>query len=65
MTPWVNRVPKFELDPDLPLQAVLVHTAGEIYRWTFLFTALVFAVLTICGLKKSQIKMENYYFQPK
>ena len=30
MTPWVNRVPKFELDPDLPLQAVLVHTAGKL-----------------------------------
>ena len=28
MVPWVNRVPKFELDADLPLQAVLVHTAG-------------------------------------
>ena len=26
--PWVQRVPKFELDPDVPLQAVLVHTAG-------------------------------------
>ncbi len=29
MVPWVQRVPKFELDPDLPLQAVLVHTAGK------------------------------------
>lgn len=35
MIPWVDRVPKFELDPDLPLQAVLVHTAGrEIYLQT-------------------------------
>ena len=30
MVPWENRVPKFELDPDLPLQAALVHTAGEV-----------------------------------
>ena len=29
MVPWENRVPKFELDPDLPLQAALVHTAGK------------------------------------
>jgi len=29
MVPWTQRVPKFELDPDLPLQAVLVHTAGR------------------------------------
>ena len=26
--PWIQLVPKFELDPDLPLQAVLVHTSG-------------------------------------
>lgn len=26
---WDERVPKFELDPDIPLQAVLVHTAGR------------------------------------
>lgn len=25
--PWTERVPKFELDPDVPLQAALVHTA--------------------------------------
>ncbi|CAH1253163.1 DNAH9, partial [Branchiostoma lanceolatum] len=25
--PWQDRVAKFELDPDIPLQAVLVHTA--------------------------------------
>ena len=30
MMPWVNRVPKFELDPDVPLQAVLVHTPETI-----------------------------------
>ena len=30
MVPWVNRVPKFELDADLPLQAVLVHTSGKL-----------------------------------
>ena len=29
LVPWIQRVPKFELDPDLPLQAVLVHTSGE------------------------------------
>lgn len=35
MVPWVNRVPKFELDPDLPLQAALVHNAGteQIYKF--------------------------------
>jgi dynein heavy chain len=27
--PWVQKVPKFELDPDVPLQAVLVHTSGN------------------------------------
>ena len=32
--PWIQLVPKFELDPDLPLQAVLVHTSG-----TFTFTS--------------------------
>ncbi|XP_059610636.1 dynein beta chain, ciliary isoform X2 [Phlebotomus argentipes] len=29
-TVWTEKVPKFELDPDLPLQAVLVHTAESI-----------------------------------
>ena len=30
MVPWITKVPKFELDPDLPLQAVLVHTAETV-----------------------------------
>ena len=29
MSPWTSLVPKFELDPDLPLQSVLVHTSGK------------------------------------
>ena len=29
MVPWSTIVPKFELDPDLPLQSVLVHTSGK------------------------------------
>ncbi|KAK6645275.1 hypothetical protein RUM43_001551 [Polyplax serrata] len=29
-TPWSERVPKFELDSDVPLQAVLVHTSESI-----------------------------------
>ncbi|XP_071447818.1 dynein beta chain, ciliary [Hetaerina americana] len=28
--PWTERLPKFELDPDIPLQAVLVHTCESI-----------------------------------
>ncbi|OXU27164.1 hypothetical protein TSAR_014516 [Trichomalopsis sarcophagae] len=28
--PWTERLPKFELDPDVPLQAVLVYTAESI-----------------------------------
>ncbi|KAL2078484.1 hypothetical protein ACEWY4_026169 [Coilia grayii] len=28
--PWTEKVPRFELDPDLPLQASLVHTAETI-----------------------------------
>lgn len=28
--PWNDKIPKFELDPDLPLQAVLVHTTESI-----------------------------------
>ncbi|XP_014206492.1 dynein beta chain, ciliary [Copidosoma floridanum] len=28
--PWTERLPKFELDPDLPVQAVLVYTAESI-----------------------------------
>ena len=28
--PWVQLVPKFELDPDLPLQSVLVHTSETV-----------------------------------
>ncbi|XP_046594204.1 dynein beta chain, ciliary [Neodiprion lecontei] len=28
--PWTERLPKFELDPDIPLQAVLVYTAESI-----------------------------------
>ncbi|XP_037924668.1 dynein beta chain, ciliary isoform X3 [Hermetia illucens] len=28
--PWTERIPKFELDSDLPLQAVLVHTSESI-----------------------------------
>ncbi|XP_055848919.1 dynein beta chain, ciliary isoform X2 [Episyrphus balteatus] len=28
--PWTEKVPKFELDSDLPLQAVLVHTSESI-----------------------------------
>ena len=31
MVPWSTLVPKFELDPDLPLQAVMVHTSGIIF----------------------------------
>lgn len=30
LAPWTERVPKFELDSDLPLQAVLVHTSESI-----------------------------------
>ena len=40
MVPWTTLVPKFELDPDLPLQSVLVHTAGivkEINRCSGLY----------------------------
>ena len=29
MVPWTQLVPKFELDPDLPLQSVLVHNSGN------------------------------------
>ncbi|KAI8438868.1 hypothetical protein MSG28_011209 [Choristoneura fumiferana] len=29
-TPWTEKVPKFELDPDIPLQAVLVPTAETV-----------------------------------
>lgn len=29
-TPWSEKVPKFELDSDIPLQAVLVHTSESI-----------------------------------
>lgn len=28
--PWTERIPKFELDTDVPLQAVLVHTSESI-----------------------------------
>ncbi|KAF4519850.1 hypothetical protein B566_EDAN005192, partial [Ephemera danica] len=28
--PWTEKLPRFELDPDMPLQAVLVHTAESI-----------------------------------
>uniref|UniRef100_A0A8D0L4V2 Dynein axonemal heavy chain 11 n=1 Tax=Sphenodon punctatus TaxID=8508 RepID=A0A8D0L4V2_SPHPU len=28
--PWVDKVPKFDMDPDTPLQAVLVHTSETI-----------------------------------
>ena len=31
MMPWVNRVPKFELDPDVPLQAVLYLFSFTLY----------------------------------
>ena len=37
---WDNKVPKFELDPDMPLQAVLVHT-GETIRIKFFLDLLV------------------------
>jgi dynein heavy chain, axonemal len=30
MVPWTDRLPKFEMDSDTPLQAVLVHTAETI-----------------------------------
>lgn len=30
LTPWTDKVPRFELDSDLPLQAVLVHTSESI-----------------------------------
>lgn len=29
-TPWTEKIPKFELDTDIPLQAVLVHTSESI-----------------------------------
>ena len=30
MTPWTEKMPKFEMDSDTPLQSVLVHTAESI-----------------------------------
>lgn len=30
MVPWTERLPKFEMDSDTPLQSVLVHTAESI-----------------------------------
>ncbi|XP_071813348.1 dynein beta chain, ciliary-like isoform X2 [Apostichopus japonicus] len=38
--PWTDRVPKFELDPEMPLQAVLVHTA-ETTRLRFFMDMLM------------------------
>ena len=29
-SPWSEKIPKFELDPDIPLQAVVVHTSESI-----------------------------------
>ncbi|XP_065217396.1 dynein beta chain, ciliary [Planococcus citri] len=29
-SPWSEKIPKFELDPDMPLQAVVVHTSESI-----------------------------------
>lgn len=29
MTPWTEKLPKFEMDSDTPLQSVLVHTVSE------------------------------------
>lgn len=30
LVPWAEKVPKFDLDPDLPLQATIVHTSETI-----------------------------------
>ncbi|ODM96632.1 Dynein heavy chain 17, axonemal [Orchesella cincta] len=30
LVPWSEKVPKFELDPDIPLQATIVHTSETI-----------------------------------
>ncbi|XP_067673689.1 dynein beta chain, ciliary-like [Haliotis asinina] len=38
--PWTKRVPKFEYDPDIPMQAVLVYTA-ETIRVKFFLDMLV------------------------
>ena len=41
--PWVQRVPKFELDPDIPLQAVLVHTAGIVIYQCILLCKTIYS----------------------
>ncbi|CAL1535631.1 unnamed protein product, partial [Lymnaea stagnalis] len=38
--PWINLVPVFEFDPDVPLQATIVHTA-ETHRLRFFLDMLV------------------------
>ena len=38
--PWTEKVPKFELDPDVPLQSVLVHT-GETIRIKYFMDLLI------------------------
>ncbi|XP_033341681.2 dynein heavy chain at 93AB [Megalopta genalis] len=40
-TPWTERLPKFELDPEIPLQAVLVYTAESIRIKYFLDLLMV------------------------
>ena len=50
MVPWTTLVPKFELDPDLPLQSVLVHTAG--------IAIGMFLMLLICITKPTFISQK-------
>ncbi|XP_032221173.2 dynein beta chain, ciliary [Nematostella vectensis] len=63
--PWTDKVQKFELDPEVPLQAVLVHTA-ETTRVRFFMDLLMEnrrPVMLVGGAGTGKTVLVNDYFQ--
>ncbi|KAK3733203.1 hypothetical protein QZH41_019685, partial [Actinostola sp. cb2023] len=63
--PWTETVPKFELDPEVPLQAVLVHTA-ETTRVRFFMDLLMAKrrpVMLVGSAGTGKTVLVNDYFQ--
>ena len=57
---WNERVPKFELDPDVPLQAVLVHTGGKIIIMLQIFQSKIDFNLDISTETNENTKSYNF-----
>lgn len=59
MTPWTEKLPKFEMDSDTPLQSVLVHTSESIRVRFFL------DVLMEVSISLIDFNMKNFSGTPQ